>query len=499
MPKYNIVRGGMHALFLNSRKKIQVVAGGFGNGKTATAVIKAIQLCKDYPGCNGLIARATYPKLNDTIRREFYKWVPHDAVKRWPTKDDNTLIFKNGSTVNFRYISQRGKASSDGQVTSNLLSATYDWCIVDQMEDPEIQYKDFLDLLGRMRGSTPYKGDDETMPISGPRWMILTANPTANWFYKKIIKPYHRYKATGLVDDELIHDPETLEPMLEVFEGSTYENKNNLDADFIKTLEASYKGQMRDRFLMGKWAAYEGLVYPEFDTTIHMIPHAHCEQMIMEASHNRSPFAGLEGFDFGLVSPSCYLHGFTDYIGRIFWVDGFYKPHMSLEEIAQEITRIRGNYFMGINTDDDPIWADPAIFKKTVVRGGAGRDTDTVARILRDEYEIECRAAQNDMVQGIRKVSEYLSIREGMHYLDGEKEGPMMYFSDKLTFVEDEMTSYFWKTNPEGDRLDEPNGKDDHAMDTIKYAISKRPEASTLHYRKPIITPEYLKWQEQPD
>src|SRR6478752_4973105 len=233
MPKYNILRGGLHEQFLKSTKKIQVLAGGFGNGKTAAVCIKAIQLCQMYPGCNGLIARETYPKLNDTIRREFYKWVPREAVKRWPTKDDNTLIFKNGSTVNFRYISQRGKASADGNVTSNLLSATYDWVIVDQMEDPGIQHKDLLDLLGRLRGSTAYKGDDPRFPMSGPRWVMLTANPTANWFYKKLIKPYHKYKATGLVEDDLPHNPVTMEPLLEVFEGSTYENAHNLDPDFI--------------------------------------------------------------------------------------------------------------------------------------------------------------------------------------------------------------------------------------------------------------------------
>lgn len=498
MPKYNIIRGGMHHLFMNSRKKIQVLAGGFGNGKTAAVVIKAIKLCMDYPGCNGLIARATYPKLNDTIRREFYKWVPNDAVKRWPTKDDNTLIFKNGSTVNFRYISQRGKASNDGQVTSNLLSATYDWCIVDQMEDPEIQYKDFLDLLGRMRGSTPYKGDDETMPITGPRWMMLTANPTANWFYKKLIKPYHRYKATGLVDEELIHDEDTLEPMIEIFEGSTYENKHNLDADFIKTLEASYKGQMRERFLMGKWAAYEGLVYPDYSTETHMIPHKHVEDMIYEASRMRSPFTAIEGFDFGIVNPSCYLFGFRDYIGRIFWCDGFYEAHMSLEDIESKILEIRGKYYIGVDTED-PIWADPAIFKKTVVRGGRGSEVSTVAKILQESNELYIKPAQNDVLQGIRKVTEYLSIREYMHYLDSEKDGPMMYFSDKLTFVEDEIVAYFWRSNSEGERLDEPNDRDDHAMDVIKYSVSKLPEASTLHYKKPIITPEYLKWQEAPD
>lgn len=498
MPKYNIIRGGLHHVFLDSRKKIQVIAGGFGNGKTAAVCIKAIQLCMDYPGCNGLIARETYPKLNDTIRREFYKWVPSESVRRWPTKDDNTLIFKNGSTVNFRYISQRGKNTIDGHATSNLLSATYDWIIVDQMEDPQIQYKDFLDLLGRMRGSTPYKGDDETMPITGPRWMMLTSNPTANWFYKKIVKPWHRYKATGLVEESLIHDPVTLEPLMELFEGSTYENAHNLDADFIKTMEASYKGQMKSRYLMGEWAAYEGLVYPDYDAHLHVMPHQLLEDMLYDASKQKSPFNSIEGFDFGIISPSCYLLGFSDYRGRVFWLDGFYRAHMSLDEIGQEILALRSKYYFGGLEFDDPIWADPAIFKRTMVNG-TGVSTDTIKRILSSRFDLDIKPGQNDISQGIRKVSEYLISREGMHWNEDISIGPMMYFSDKLTFVDDEFNSYFWKSNPDGEREEEPNGKDDHAMDVLKYVVSKLPEASTLHFTKPILTPEWMKWHEAPD
>lgn len=495
MPKYNILRGGMHHQFLECKQKIQVLAGGFGNGKTAAVCIKAIKICMDYPGCNGLIARETYPKLNDTIRREFFKWVPKEAVKRWPTKDDNTLIFKNGSTVNFRYIMQRGKQSVDGTTTSNLLSATYDFIIVDQMEDPGIQYKDFLDLQGRMRGSTPYKGSDPTMPMTGPRWMMLTANPTANWFYKKIIKPWHQYKATGVVGEELIHDPVTLEPLIVVLEGSTYENKHNLEPDFIKMLEATYSGQMKERFLMGQWASYEGLVYPDFSTTTHMVPKKHMLHMLDHAIEMKSPYDNFECFDFGIVSPSAFLFGFIDYLGRVMVIDGFYKAHLSIDNIVSKILEMRDKYGDAINFDN-PIWADPAIFKRTVV-DGSGKGADTVARLLRDRGDLYIKPGQNEMLSGITKVTEYLIPRKSMHYQSDKDMGPMIYFNEELEFIEDEMQAYFWKANQDGERSDTPNGKNDHALDALKYGVSMLPEASTFHFRKPIITPEYLQWHEE--
>jgi len=495
MPRYNIIEGNMHHQFLRCTKKLQVIAGGFGNGKTAAVCIKALQLCKDYPGCNGLIARETYPKLNDTIRREFYKWCPIDAVKRWPTKDDNTLIFKNGSTVNFRYISQRGKQSVDGQVTSNLLSATYDWVIVDQMEDPQIQHKDMLDLLGRLRGSTPYKGSDPSFPMSGPRWMMLTANPTANWFYKKLIKPYHRWRATGLVTEDLIHNPVTLEPLMEVFEGSTYENAHNLEEDFIQGLEASYKGQMRSRFLMGEWAAYEGLIYPDFSAPMHMVPRKDIEEVLEDIFNHHETVENFECFDFGMVNPSCYMLGFTDHMGRVFIVDGFYKAHMSMDDIVDAIAIRREKYDHVIDFTN-PIWADPVIFKRTVVNG-TGKGTDTIARLLMSKFEgLSIRAGQNDKLQGITKVTEYIIPRVGMHYKPEEKEGPMIYINSELTWFEDEIVAYFWKVSTEGERLDEPKDGNDHAMDALKYGVSKLPEASSLHFMKPKSIPEWMKWQE---
>lgn len=494
MPRYILEDGGMHQKFLNLRTKIQMLGGGFGNGKTAAACVKGIKLATDYPGSNGLIARETYPKLNDTIKKEFFKWLPKSLIRRMPTKDDNTLYLTNGSIINFRYIQQRGKMSEDGQTTSNLLSATYDWVIVDQIEDPGIKYKDFLDLMGRMRGSAPYKGDDPTMPMTGPRWLILTSNPTANWVYKKLVKPYHRYLATGLVDEDLIHDLTTLEPLITILEGSTYENARNVGEDFIKALEATYKGQMKDRFLLGKWAAYEGLVYPDFTSEVHLVPRSDLLAILEKAADHKTKLTAVEGFDLGIVSPSAYLLGFTDHRGRVFILDGFYKPTPNSNLAGMAILELREKYYDYLDFDD-PIWCDPAIFRRTVINGN-GKGTDTVAKILQTEYDLYIKPGQNDITSGIMKVSQYLAPTPTMDYRTNEASGPLLYFCNDLTFIEDEIQSYFWKSSPEGDRIDEPVDRNDHAMDALKYMLSKLPEASRLLYEVPKKTPEWMKWQE---
>lgn len=481
MPEYRVKPGGMHDLALRSRKKIQVIGGGFGNGKTALSCIKAIQLIKDYPGCNGLIAMATYKQLNDTIREEFYKWVPPSSVKRWPTINDNTMHFKNGSKVNFRYISQKGKSAAvDGQTSSNLLSATYDWVVVDQMENPEITYKDFLDVMGRLRGSTTYKGHDPSMPRTGPRWFIMTANPSFNWFFHKIIKPYQHWKKTGSFHPDLIIDPRTQEPMIEIFEAPTYENKHNLEDDFIAGLEAAYTGQFRQRYLGGEWGAFEGLVYPMFDPDVHMVDKSLILRYLWELGYKGLQPLSLEGLDYGIASPTCYLNGFVDYQGRVFIVNGFYKKEMLLQEVGDRINTLQYDTHTYCG-DIRSILADPAIFKRTVV-SQQGKGAATVASVLRDNHQLRLRPGQNDIINGISKVASYLSVKNFPHFITGEPNGPLIYFASDLSFVSDEFLSYFWKMNASFERTDTPIDKNDHAMDTIKYMFSYLPDATKLMF-----------------
>lgn len=482
MPEYRIKPGGMHDRVFRSRRKIKVVAGGFGNGKTACGCVQAIQLAKDYPGCNGLIAMATYAQLNDTIREEFYKWIPASAVKRWPTIADNTLILKNGSKINFRYLKQKGKAAAaDGGTSSNLLSATYDWILVDQIENPEITYKDFLDVLGRLRGSTPYRGTDDTMPRSGPRWVILLANPSFNWVYHKLIKPWYVYKKTGEIHPDLIVDPDTQEPMIEVFEGSTYENAHNLEADFIKGLEAAYKGQFRDRYLGGEWGAFEGLVYPSFSLERHVITKDVMMGYLFSLGHRQLKPELLQGFDFGIASPSCYLVGFRDHRGRIFVVDGFYKKEMILQDIGLEIIT-KGSDVIQYTEQHTSMLSDPAIFKRTITNS-IGEAATTIANLLFTNFGISAIPGQNDILTGVAKINSYLNVNDFPHFLTGENNGSLVYFASHLTFLFDEFNSYFWKMNSDHERTDTPIDKNDHAMDALKYMFSYCPPVEDLLFK----------------
>src|SRR5580765_3325396 len=478
--RYKIVEGGMHEQFHNSYAKVQLCGGGFGNGKTAATCIKALKLAKDYPGSNGLVARSTYPKLNDTIRREFLLWCPTHWIKRMPSRDENTLILKNGSTVNFRYVAQRGKETEESK--SNLLSATYDWIIVDQLEDPEFSHKDFMDLMGRLRGNTEYVGSEVGMPRVGPRWFMATLNPTRNWCYREIIKPLHDFRR-GIISEKLLCEVDALGqpvivdglpvPLIELFEGSTYENVENVGTDYIRGMLSTYTGSMRDRFVYGKWGALSGLIYPQFDETVHVLRHDDARDYLRQLRMSGFQPSFVEGYDHGLSRHSCYGLFFVDDDANTFLLDGFRIAELTIALAAKHIATMRAEY--RIEDDElDAIYADPDVFRR---KSGDKRTVGvTVAAMFADEG-IRMQRGNNDINAGISKNWQYLTpLPLHENPITGLRMAPHFYVSDRCIWFIDEITEYYLQRDGSNETTDKPVDRNDHAMDMWKYAMTPRPK-----------------------
>jgi len=495
---YNIIAGGMHERFLASRAKVQIIGGGYGNGKTAASCIKGLQFANEYPGSNGLIARATYPKLNDTIRKEFLAWCPKAWIKRLPVKDDNTLILTNGSSINFRYVAQRGVNTEETK--SNLLSATYDWIIVDQLEDPEFSHKDFMDLMGRLRGTTEYTGDDPTMPKLGPQMFIATLNPNRNWTYRELVKPLHEFQrgrvtASLLVDVDndgkpVLDDNLMPKPIIELFEGTTYENVHNVGDSYIRGMLATFtNASMRDRFIFGKWGALEGLVYPQFDPMVHLLTAELIDNYIANLVEAGYDIDWSEGYDHGIQVPACYLLSLTDPFGNVIVVDGFYHANQQINDLADDIKLIRLKH--GVPADV-PMFADPSLFRRHTQGGKIGT---TVAAMFAEEGIVMQRGA-NNITAGIAKMGQYLTpMSRHEHPTTELAPAPYLYFCSGLSFIEVEISDYYIKRDAAGISAEKPLDRNDHAMDTIKYILTRKPALQPV--RVALHTkPSWMTWQD---
>lgn len=297
-------------------------------------------------------------------------------------------------------------------------------------------------------------------------------------------------------DEPILGEDGKPQLLISLVEGSTYTNSHNLGEDFLTTLESRYRGQMRDRYLYGHWAAYEGLVHPEYSEVSHNLTRDQMYGIYDDLSVRGVTVNFIEGYDFGIAVPSCYLLAFVDRFKNVFIVDGFYYPEeqMRLTDQQKAIWSIRATWGVENNT----VWADPAIFKRTVVQRNT--NAKTIAQLFNEgDHAVHMRASDNEVIRGITKVNMYLSIDERhRHPVLGTFGAPHLYVADHLGFVADEFTSYYWKVDPQGERTDDPVDRNDHAMNTIKYMLAKQPDLAS---RAPRIKqrPYLTKWQEGPD
>lgn len=484
MPTFEIDEGSIQEKAWLSRKPVQLLAGGYGWGKTALLCVKCIDIMMKYPGCSGAILRNTQKNLEKTTMKEFMKWCPKGLVDKFPSERNSVLRFKNGSEVLFNYIALTKRGDSE---TMNLLGGTLDFVFIDQLEDPEFSYDLFLHLQGRLRGTAQYVGDDSSYP-KNCNWFMATTNPTQNWVNKYIVRPLRVWEETGTALPELMKDEKKFKetgeivPIVELIEGTTYDN-SHIPEGFTERLENMYKGSMYDKYVLGKWDIGENLVYPMFNYAVHVIDEWEMEDY-RKKCNEKYRMAWKESLDYGIANPSCYLLGFVDENECVHIIDGFYEKELDIRTQANKIMEIRDKY--GVR-DSERIIADPALFRRSSV--------DTTVADTFAKYGIWLERGNNNVLGGIGRVSDYLMISNSRKNPYTELYGsPMLFVSSKLTWFIDEIVDYKWKTGGEGGK-DKPVDKNDHAMDAMKYMLTYDDDKVRMIQKQIEFQQEIRRWR----
>lgn len=202
----------------------------------------------------------------------------------------------------------------------------------------------------------------------------------------------------------------------------------SLSAAVLKRYESLYAGSFYDRFVLGKWVAAQGAVYPMFDTATHVAAHIpQCSRFFISC-------------DYGTVNPmSAGLWGEAD--GVWYRISEFYH--------ASRVTGV-------LKTDEE--------YHDALVALADGRHIEAVIVDPSAASFLECirrhgvfRAipARNDVADGIRVVSSMLKQRK-------------LRFSSACKDTIREFSLYRWDEN---NARDTPVKQDDHAMDDIRYFV----------------------------
>jgi hypothetical protein len=227
--------------------------GAWRSGKTVICCLKGLWLSKTYPGTKGIVVRNTYPELMDTTVSSFIKifdYFEWEEGKEYRHKiGDKKILIKAAEKVDsiIDYRPAREQNETLDSAVSRFKGYEPDWGLISEASD--VDEKLVLTLFGR-RGQwgkiTPENniyGKDYYRPYH--KCIMVESNPPDDEHYL-----FKRYVKKELKDGEKIK--ENMANQHYLIMASTYENKRNLDPDYIKSLEAMDEIWKR-QYLYGQW------------------------------------------------------------------------------------------------------------------------------------------------------------------------------------------------------------------------------------------------------
>ena len=423
------------AQFIASRAPEVLHSGSYGSGKTRGLCQKAVWLSLSYPGNVGLLCRKTRTSLMATTARTLLESdghlppvLPPWAIRRIDRRDVFRIVLYNGSEIILG-----GLRSSDGTSTW-LASLNLGWAGVDQAE--ELTENEWLLLQGRLRLSKP--------PV---RQLFGACNPRdgGHWLYRRFFS--QAVAGTDLIESNTLSNP-------------------YLPEDYLSRLR-TFTGIYYERFVLGRWVSLEGLVYPNFDPTVHII-----DRFPLDKTWRR-----WRSVDFGYTNPCVCLWACE--VGAANAGDlpegsiVIYREYYFSRRRAATNARLIREY-----SGDETYQATYA-------------DHDAGDRAEFSNQGVGTTAAQKDVGLGIQTVAQWLGNTEDPE--TGETIPPRLYFfRDALVEVDhsltidpldgrrrhapvrtaDEFAFYRWpKASGERAVKETPIKAHDHGMDALRYLL----------------------------
>lgn len=219
-----------------------------------------------------------------------------------------------------------------------------------------------------------------------------------------------------------------------------------LDKKEIQLLESSMDESELQSRRYGKFASNEGLVYPAFDESVHVIEPF---SVPFEWQDNIS-------IDPGLNNPLSAHWYAVDYDGNVYVIYEHYEAGKDVDYHSAKIKEICKK--IGWHTDAKgriEALIDSAANQKTLAYA------KSVSELFYERGILVNTNVNKDVFSGISRVKSYLSRNNSF---------PNLYIFSCCVNMIREMKGYFWGSN------DTPVKRDDHSMDELRYYIMSRPQ-----------------------
>lgn len=423
-------KGGALEL-MRSRDRVILIEGPTGTGKSRAVLEKVYLQAMKHPGIRILLCRKSRESMSESV---LVTWEQKVLPK------GSSVLYGQGGQELLRTKRHSYKFGNGSEIIigglnkpSRIMSTDYD--VVAVFEGTELTESDVDALITRLR--------NERMPY---QQLIVDCNPA---------QPSHHLNQRALRGD-----------MKRIL--SRHADNPSVTAGYLEGL-SKLTGVRRLRFLEGKWAAQEGLVYECWDSEIHLVDG---NQLLLkeggeiDEEGNWIPdkrYRIIRSIDFGFRNPSSVQWWAISPQGRLILYRELYTVHQTARSLGELIK------------------------KYTTKR-------ELIEETVRDH---DASAGEELASQGIRTVLGYKSFLEGydavVSSMKLEIDGwpGLVVLRDSLLYrdlklvglgqpcgLSEEMQYYSWKVS--GDRVGEekrlekevPVDMYNHSADAMRYAVS---------------------------
>lgn len=404
-----------------SRRREVLLAGAANTGKSR-ACLEKLHFCADkYPNARILMARKTRRSLTQTAMVTYeQKVLPQGWLEH---KGNGGLIRWNVGDQQYEYPNKSVIAVAGMDDPQKIMSSEWDMIYI--QEATELYENDWEALTTRLR--------NHKMPY---QQLIADCNPGAPTHWLKL---RHDRGALLMLDSKHEDNPACSEADIAVLEALT--------------------GVRYLRLRKGIWAAAEGMVYEEWDTTRHILTR---QQMIEKGIFDekgvltRSSIKGVYGaVDWGYTNPGVIQVFALDGDGRLYLIYEIYQTQRDIDWWIDQGKKVRERF--GVETFIcDP--AEPSYIEQF------------------NKNRLHAIKGENDIAPGISQIQSRLKSagdgRPRFYVYDGAleyRDESRLNAYQPLGFL-GEVLEYVWPQSRDGSAVREvPVKVNDHALDAARY------------------------------
>lgn len=440
-------------------------SGRYGSSKSRTLCEKADYRARAYPGARIIIARKRRTDLGQTTLHTLLDECITPAERAWGWRisadGGSTLHYANGSRILCVGLDNPGK----------LRSGEFDLALVDQCE--ELDEEEWNAILGRLRHRHgPFRQlAGFCNPGDPTHFLYRRFRPQAGSHIERTTEP------TRLLDGTIM--PAGL-AIRECVLSAGADNTENLDHDYQMVLQ-SYSGRYYDRYVLGKWVAFEGMVYADWDADVHLcgVPQA------WERWDNLPPpsWPRVVGIDFGYenpfvaewfaISPESHWYRYRELFMSNRTIESHAAQMVAADEQELRVLRERAKALNA--TQDENGYLDAL----NIV--GRYCDHDAGERMLLRDHGVWNEKANKDIEAGLQTLMRMLNPNAPggthLHFVRGAglELDRKLQRDSKPFAVEDEFPGYRWSKRNAGELKDAPKDlpvdRDNHGLDAVRYAV----------------------------